>query len=144
MGTRVVSFTQKEVDCDTHAADVAMIATACSRSEQTPAQRVVRRKLNSYARQDKRYERAYISFTSGDVFEMLSASGMMCFYCNCRLVFAPRMPGDKAQWTLDRVDNNLAHSKTNCVVSCLKCNVAKKRRSPETFKFGKNLLVIKA
>ena len=27
------------------------------------------------------------------------------------------------QWTLDRIDNNIGHSKENVVICCLKCNL---------------------
>lgn len=42
--------------------------------------------------------------------------------------------GDFAYNGLDRIDNNLPHSKDNCVPCCKYCNYAKRERTTEEFK----------
>ena len=46
-------------------------------------------------------------------------------------------------WTLDRIDNDLSHTNNNTCISCLKCNLQKRRRSHEKFKFTKQLKIEK-
>ena len=50
---------------------------------------------------------------------------------------------EKCQWTLDRVDNDICHSKNNVVVSCLACNLQKRRRESESFRFMKQMKIEK-
>ena len=40
---------------------------------------------------------------------------------------------DPLQWTLDRIDNSLNHTDTNCVISCLKCNLKRKTLEKKIF-----------
>ena len=46
-------------------------------------------------------------------------------------------------WTLDRIDNNIGHNKDNVVISCLGCNLQKRRRGEEAFKFMKQMVITK-
>ena len=46
-------------------------------------------------------------------------------------------------WTLDRIDNNIGHNKDNVVISCLACNLQKRRRGEEAFKFMKQMVITK-
>jgi DNA polymerase III delta prime subunit len=50
-----------------------------------------------------------------------------CFHCNCEMTleFSPitRIP---TQISVQRLKNDLAHIKSNCVLSCLSCNVNRK------------------
>ena len=50
---------------------------------------------------------------------------------------------DKKQWTLDRIDNNIPHTKENVVLCCLKCNLERKNMKQENFIYNKNLKIIK-
>lgn len=143
MEERIVDLPTHAVDVEMHARGLELIAGARVDGGSRTS-RMIGRRLAAYARQDKRYERPYIPFTRSEAIDLLAESELVCFYCASMLALEPRKPGDKLQWTLDRTDNSRAHCKANCVVSCLGCNVAKKRRSVETFKFGKGLVVVKA
>ena len=46
-------------------------------------------------------------------------------------------------WTLDRIDNNIGHNTDNVVISCLACNLQKRRRGEEAFKFMKQMVIKK-
>lgn len=50
---------------------------------------------------------------------------------------------DFKQWTLDRINNNLEHSNKNTVISCLKCNLDRRRKNFHAFTFTKNLCIRK-
>ena len=47
------------------------------------------------------------------------------------------------QWTLDRLDNSIAHTTDNVVISCLNCNLKKGRKNEEDFTFTKQLTITK-
>ncbi len=50
-----------------------------------------------------------------------------CSYCLKDLeLFIDNDNNVKSDLTIDRIDNKLAHIKTNCKLSCLICNVSKK------------------
>ena len=47
----------------------------------------------------------------------------MCFICNNYLdndYLSPNL------WSIDRIDTNLSHTKPNCQILCINCNVSKK------------------
>ena len=47
------------------------------------------------------------------------------------------------QWTLDRLNNDIGHFTDNVVISCLSCNLKKRRMDEEKFKFSKQLIITK-
>jgi hypothetical protein len=46
-----------------------------------------------------------------------------------------------SQWTLDRIDNNFGHNIGNLVISCLKCNLKRRRINKNSFMITKNMVV---
>jgi hypothetical protein len=105
----------------------------------------VERKINSYKNQDKRkhiFDES-IFITYNEVLEKLVISKLKCYYCkrNCLLMFSNYR--EKTQWTLDRIDNDVGHSKDNTVICCLECNLKKGTMNDEKFKFTKQLKIIK-
>ena len=50
---------------------------------------------------------------------------------------------EKKQWTLDRLDNDIGHYNSNVVISCLECNLKKRRMNDDDFKFIKQMKIIK-
>lgn len=101
----------------------------------------VRKKVAGYASQDKRQGRPHgNNATMTEVIEMLVASKMRCCYCRSGLV----IDGGYRQWSLDRIDNDRPHTRDNCVVSCLLCNLERRRMDHDRFTRGKRLTVIRA
>jgi len=45
------------------------------------------------------------------------------------------------QWTLDRIDNEYGHSVDNIVLSCLECNLKRRRTNQNKFVFTKQLKI---
>jgi hypothetical protein len=108
----------------------------------------LRTKLSSYKMQDKIKKRAvrdtpYCNVV--DIVNMLCACNLICHYCKNDVVILYESSGSRemTQWTLDRLDNDLPHIRDNVVISCLECNLNKRRRSEKDFVFTKQLAIIK-
>jgi len=109
----------------------------------------LKNKLDSYKQQDKKktYD-AYDNFiTLENVIEKLVAYNIRCYYCNNKTLILFKNLRDNYQWTLDRLNNYDEHSNANTIICCLKCNLQRRRKNSEKFKFTKqlehNLLILK-
>ena len=104
-----------------------------------------KRKINGYKSQDikkKRYD-AEKFITYDELIEKLVISKLLCHYCRGKCTIITEKKRDATQWTLDRVNNDMGHYNSNVVISCLKCNLQKRRRADEHFKFAKQMRIIK-
>jgi len=109
----------------------------------------LKNKLDSYKQQDKKktYD-AYNNFiTLENIIEKLVACNMKCYYCNSKTLILFKNVRTNYQWTLDRLNNYDEHSNANTIICCLKCNLQRRRKNSEKFKFTKqlehNLLLLK-
>ena len=101
----------------------------------------LKNKLDSYKQQDKKktYD-AYDNFiTLENIIEKLVAYNMKCYYCNSKTLILFKNLRDNYQWTLDRLNNYDEHSNANTIICCLKCNLQRRRKNSEKFKFTKQL-----
>jgi hypothetical protein len=102
------------------------------------------KKLAGYRQQDRKHEiyseKHFVK--AARVEELLAAAELKCLYCRQAMLrdFPARAPN---QWTLDRIDNRMGHNDGNVVVCCLACNLQRRDRSLEKFKFTKQLAVVK-
>lgn len=79
----------------------------------------LKKKINSYMQQDlKRKMPIEDDYVSVGFFKDL-LQNPYCSYCACNI--------DRDNATLDRVDSDMPHTTTNCVVCCLHCNVSLKK-----------------
>lgn len=108
----------------------------------------IRSKLSSYKMQDKLKKRTineqtYSSLVS--ITEMLHKCNLTCHYCkqDIIVIYETTDSREMSQWSLDRLDNDLPHDKNNVVISCLDCNLNKRRRSEKAFVFTKQLKIVK-
>lgn len=105
----------------------------------------IRRKRNGYKGQDVRRDlfdsKSFISFET--IVEKLVASRLRCVYCHTKIQVFYSKVRSATQWSLDRIDNNCGHSGENIVISCLGCNLHRRRIDYEKFKFTKELKLVK-
>ena len=104
----------------------------------------IKNKLSSYSQQDKKrklYDNNTITYN--DTLDLLKVDKCLCKYCNNIVLLYYKYKLDKKQWTLDRIDNNVAHVKDNVVICCLKCNLERKNMKQENYIYNKNLKVVK-
>lgn len=100
-------------------------------------------KLSGYRNQDilkNRFdELTFITFQQ--TVHLLVVSELTCFYCKCFTPVLYKNVRDGNQWSLDRIDNNLGHAHNNVIISCLKCNLQRKRMSSNTFAMSKQFIL---
>tara|TARA_B110000444_G_scaffold209814_1_gene204846 strand:+ start:41 stop:604 length:564 start_codon:yes stop_codon:yes gene_type:complete len=98
-------------------------------------------KINSYKSQDikKDFHEKSNLITFDNVLEKLITSKLKCYYCNKNLLIFFEKVRDNDQWTLDRLNNYDEHTNTNTIISCLHCNLQRRRKNSEKFKFTKQL-----
>jgi len=107
---------------------------------------ILSRKLQGYKAQDKQKNlwNADKFISNEETLEALVVCKLKCHYCSDDIFFLYDKVGEKKQWTLDRVDNNLGHFRSNIVISCLECNLQRKDMNKDKFKFTKNLKIVRS
>ena len=101
----------------------------------------LKNKLDSYKQQDKKktYDIYDDFITLENIIDKLVAYNMRCYYCNNKTLILFKNLRDDYQWTLDRINNYDEHSNANTRICCLKCNLQRRRKNSEKFKFTKQL-----
>lgn len=102
-------------------------------------------KLNNYKQQDvikKVYdERKLINLEQ--VIDKLQESGLKCLYCKEEVYILYKLVREMKQWTLDRIDNDIGHFHENVVISCLDCNLKRRKKSSNAFLFTKQMNIVR-
>jgi len=86
-------------------------------------------KIDNYKIQDRKKSRTYTDedYIDHEFFTNHMKSSMLCKVCS--KAFELYLDNDnnvQSNITVDRIDNSLAHIKTNCFLSCIHCNVSRK------------------
>lgn len=102
-------------------------------------------KIQGYKGQDIKKEIHEQTFliTLEDVLEKLLGSQLTCCYCSKPIYILYKNVREPLQWTLDRIDNDLGHTKANTCISCLKCNLQRRMIDADKFTFTKKLKIQK-
>ena len=104
----------------------------------------IEKKIQSYKNQDmKKNKFNNDNITLEQVIEKLIASKLRCYYCKKPTYILYNKVRDMEQWSLDRIDNDLAHTDNNVVICCLKCNLQRRIQDKEKFLLTKNFKVNK-
>lgn len=105
----------------------------------------LRNKINGYKQQDKKHDRYEKdkTITLQELINKLQESSLKCNYCTNNVLILYNNKYDKQQWTLDRINNYDEHTCENCCISCLSCNLKRRRTNSTKFKFTKQLNIVK-
>ena len=76
---------------------------------------------------DKKYNRYdIVNFIDKSFLKkLINDSENKCYYCKCQLQYIVRQQNLAS---IERLDNNIGHVKSNCVIACLHCNVSRGER----------------
>ena len=85
-------------------------------------------KVNGYKNQDKIKNRNYENdeYITGDWFMQTLKECNQCYMCKKSFSLDIIDSVVKSDITADRIDNKLAHTKNNCKLACVKCNITAK------------------
>jgi hypothetical protein len=104
----------------------------------------INKKISGYKNQDiikKRYNKdIFISLYK--CIELLIKHKLKCNYCNKNVKIIYQYIRESYQWSLDRINNDTGHNENNCILSCLKCNLQRKRLNDKKFLFTKRMNVM--
>ena len=114
-------------------------------NEKNRIEKELKKKLSGYKNQDKKKNRydELLFIKLDELLEKLVVSKLSCHYCKKRCLLFFKEKRDYLQWTLDRINNDIGHFNNNVVISCLGCNLQKRRRSDKHFKFAKQMNIVK-
>jgi len=103
------------------------------------------KKRNGYKQQDRKKEifSEYYFIGYEQIVEKLVQSKLSCHYCKNNILLFFKNKREPTQWTLDRINNDLAHTDSNTIISCLKCNLERRVKNIDVFTFSKQLKIIK-
>lgn len=104
----------------------------------------IKRKISNYCKQDKIKNRdtSHLICLSSCV-ELLLKQKLRCYYCMKKMYVMFPYKRQMDQWTLDRINNDIAHNEDNVCASCLSCNLKKRQKNHDHWKFTKQLKIIK-
>jgi len=104
---------------------------------------MIQKKASSYKQQDigKEIYSDYYFIDNTTIIEKLVESKMRCKYCKDEMFLIYKTIREPKQWTLDRIDNDCGHNKNNVVISCLQCNLKRRRTNMDKFLFTKQLKI---
>jgi hypothetical protein len=102
-------------------------------------------KISGYRAQDsirKRLDTSkFIDFPF--IVEKLYDCQMRCFFCQGIMFLLYDLVREMKQWTVDRINNDEGHNRDNVLISCLDCNLKRRRTNKEAFLFTKQLTIVK-
>lgn len=105
----------------------------------------IEKKIYSYKQQDleKKIFNQNEFIDISIILRKLIECNMICYYCKCEVIVLYEHVREHCQWSVDRIDNSLGHNKDNLVISCLKCNIKRRKTNSDKFLFTKQLNLVK-
>ena len=93
-----------------------------------PLKVTIKTMISSAKEKDKKYNRYdVVNFVDYCFIENLLEDYAHCYYEDCKKELQITEHNDSLA-TIERINNNLGHIKSNCVICCLSCNIARKSR----------------
>lgn len=107
--------------------------------------RELKKKISSYKQQDltKNMYNSQSFIHIEYVLQLLKESNLKCYFCSQELLLLYSIIRESTQWTLDRIDNDLGHNINNVLITCLECNLQRRKTNKDAFMFTKNLTIVK-
>jgi len=105
----------------------------------------IKTKLSSYKQQDilKKILNEEKIITFNKTIDLLVESDLKCHYCSEFMNVVYEIVRMNKQWSLDRIDNNQGHNDGNLVISCLACNLKRRRVNKDDFFMTKNMKIVR-
>lgn len=105
----------------------------------------IKNKCSSYKQQDviKEILNKDLFIGYDNIVNLLEESKLICNYCKENVYIIYDIVRDSKQWTLDRINNDEGHNKNNVIISCLECNLKRRKTNKDAFMFTKNLKIIR-
>jgi hypothetical protein len=105
----------------------------------------IKTKIHGYKQQDieKNMYNPEGFITIEKVFELVCDCKLECTYCKQPQYILYENVRQMNQWSIDRIDNTQGHNSDNVVISCLKCNLQKRRFDHDKFMFTKQMKLVK-
>jgi glutaredoxin-related protein len=104
----------------------------------------IKKKISSYKQQDI-LKKVFIKesfITYKEIINKMESEQLQCKYCSSIMSILYEYCREPRQWTLDRIDNEKGHNNDNVLLSCLECNLKRRKINKESFEFTKNLQII--
>ena len=82
--------------------------------------------IHSSIKADKKCNRIGTDLDYNFLLELWTTQEKLCYYCKCEMLLEfNQKTKNPQQITIQRLDNELAHTKANCVFACFDCNCNK-------------------
>jgi hypothetical protein len=141
---RKKQFSKLDYECD----QLEVITNIYNESTEDDSQKIIflreiNNKINGYKQQDICKNMLDIDnfVRLKDVIDKIYNSNLKCYYCSEPMLILYKYVKEKRQWTLDRINNDLGHTCNNVIVSCLECNLQRRRKTKDAFTFTKQLVL---
>lgn len=105
----------------------------------------IKKKINGYKQQDlhkKKFNETNF-LTVSHILDKMIECNLQCYYCNQNMHVLYDIQRESSQWTVDRIDNDVGHNYNNFYLSCLDCNLKRRRRSDAKFLLSKQMVLVK-
>ena len=77
-----------------------------------------------------------------EVLQKMETCQLKCFSCKESVFLLYENVREPKQWTLERIDNKVGHTKDNVEIACLSCNLRRRTMYHERYVFTKNIKTI--
>jgi hypothetical protein len=134
-----------ELDCEEQLEIVRSVYNKETNIHGENARIEIERKINGYKHQDIKkgiYDNKEI-ISLQETLAKLIESKLHCNYCKNDVKVLYKIVREPKQWTLDRINNDLCHSNSNTLISCLSCNLKRRLMDKDKFQFTKQLNITK-
>jgi len=103
----------------------------------------IMKKLSGYKQQDikKKMFHSDLFISLDQCITLLTDCSYNCYYCKENTLLVYDIVREPRQWTLDRIDNFQGHNEGNVLISCLECNLKRRRIGKDNFLFTKQLKI---